>query len=273
MKAVSRDIQVRIADLEKYSNAMRDMASVMLKPWEQPDKRAQERITRFRWWAATNKMRLDEAIKACQAEQEKLVDAAKIEAYQRQRDLIHRAYAKRDKNGQPMVQQDSQGRTHYIVPEGKQTRCVEAIKAYDETHPEIGEMRERVEKYLAGDVTVRLVCCDFRDVAFEVNGLYAHTFREIILHQPKMTPWWMRWVPAKYRVSPQEALGVLMLNFAEHPGDRKAAVDALAKTLMDECSVAASLGRKDATAAEHPLASDPKVSEAVAERMLAMILG
>lgn len=274
MKSIIRTIHVRILDLDKYYRAMQEMASVTLKPWEVPVKGSAERIKRFRWWAATNAKTIKDTIEACQKVQESLIDTAKIEAYSKQRDLIHRSYASRDSKGQPKTYQDENGRSHYVIPENKLAKCKAALKDHDDRHQEIFDMRSNVDKYLAGSVPIELVCCDFRDVAFTVNGSYAYTFRELILDQPKLTPWYLRWIPGKYRVSPSEAVGVMMQYLDADPVARKALVDQIATMVSDECFVAASAVGHDVVALDHPWCEkDGQAAHDFAERIVSAVIG
>lgn len=274
MKSLLRTIQVRILDLDKFYRAMQEMASVTLKAWEIPAKGSAERIKRFRWWAAANAQAIKIAMDACQKVQESLIDTAKIESYSKQRDLIHRSYASHDSKGQPKTYQDQDGRSHYVIPEGKLAKCKAALKDHDDRHPEIFEMRSKVEKYLAGSVPVTLVCCDFRDVAFTVNGSYANTFRELILDQPKLTPWWLRWIPAKYRVSPSEAVGVMMQYLDADPKARKALVEQVATMVSDECFVASNFAPPDTLASKHPWCDkEGATAKDFAERIVTAVIG
>lgn len=195
MKTVLKSIKVPRKDLAKLSIAMTQLATVTVRDQQIVEEGKEpvtlnpklvDRFQRFKWWATKNAATLKELAEKEESALYSEDDIKKIGAYQNGRDLIMRAYAKRDSRGKSIVILTQNGPS-YDIPSKKEDAMMKALDKFNKEHDEVRVITERVKAKLEESVIVTLVCCDFRDIPIVVNGSYMTFFEQVLLDTPKLS--------------------------------------------------------------------------------------
>lgn len=194
MEAVVKTISILRKDLAQMSIAMEQLSKVTVRDMQvieegkdpvrlHPD--LVDRFQAFKFWSMKNANTLAAVAKA---EEDALYtedDNKKVAAYHQGRDLIIKAYARRDSRGNPVIIHDQNG-AQYDVPKHKEPALLKALDKFNTDHKEVEEITKRVKAKLEELVSVDLVCCDFKDIPIVVNASYMAMFDKILMRKPEI---------------------------------------------------------------------------------------